>query len=165
MKAMVEPLPLVPATWIVGGSRRSGCPSAARMRHIRSSDRSIRLGCNAVSRATVVSIGGMSSSFPGDPLGTARRAGARRARTEGRTSAGSGKRQFVDRGLRARLGQQPAQICKRRPQVGAADDHVDHTVGSQIFGSVKTVWPRLAEGLLDDARARKTDERARLGNV
>ena len=29
MKAMVEPLPLVPATWITGGSCRSGWPSAA----------------------------------------------------------------------------------------------------------------------------------------
>jgi hypothetical protein len=29
MVAMVEPLPLVPATWITGGSRRSGWPSAA----------------------------------------------------------------------------------------------------------------------------------------
>ena len=27
---MVEPLPLVPATWMTGGSRRSGCPSFAR---------------------------------------------------------------------------------------------------------------------------------------
>jgi hypothetical protein len=27
MKAVVEPLPLVPATWITGGSRRSGWPS------------------------------------------------------------------------------------------------------------------------------------------
>src|SRR5262249_49037200 len=56
MKAIVEPLPLVPATWMVGGSRRWGSPRAARMRHIRSSDRSMRLGCNAVSRATMESI-------------------------------------------------------------------------------------------------------------
>ena len=30
MKAIVEPLPLVPATWITGGRRRSGWPSCAQ---------------------------------------------------------------------------------------------------------------------------------------
>ena len=69
---------------------------------------------------------------------------AHRARTEGRTSAGRGKRQFLDRGLGARLGQQPAQICKRGSQVAAVDDHVDHAVVSQIFGSLKTVGQLLA---------------------
>ena len=38
---MVEPLPLVPATWITGGSRRSGWPSRSSMRHMRSSERSM----------------------------------------------------------------------------------------------------------------------------
>src|SRR5438552_17653639 len=63
MNAMVEPLPLVPATWITGGSRRCGSLSAARMRHIRSSDRSMRLGCSCVSRATMESIAVMFSTL------------------------------------------------------------------------------------------------------
>ena len=62
MNAMVEPLPLVPATWITGGSLRSGCPSAASSRHIRSSERSISLGCSASSRATMESMADMSAT-------------------------------------------------------------------------------------------------------
>src|SRR6266545_5745159 len=165
MKAMVEPLPFVPATWIVGGSCRSGWPSAARMRHMRSSDRSIRFGCNAVSRATMDSMGVMSWSFQATPLGTARRVLAVRARAEGSTSAGGGERQFVDGGLRARLAQQPAQICKRGPQVTAVDDHVDHAMVLEIFRPLKAVGQLLADGLLDDARPGKTDERARFRNM
>ena len=61
MKATVEPLPLVPATWITGGSLRSGWPSAASMRSMRSSDRSMRLGCSAISRATMESMAVMQS--------------------------------------------------------------------------------------------------------
>ena len=45
--ASVEPLPLVPATWTTGGSRRSGWSSAASSRSIRPSERSMRLGCSA----------------------------------------------------------------------------------------------------------------------
>jgi len=56
MNAIVEPLPLVPATWSTGGRRCSGWSSAARMRHMRSSARSIRLGCSAKSRETMESI-------------------------------------------------------------------------------------------------------------
>ncbi len=51
MVAMVEPLPLVPATWITGGSRRSGCPNAASRRWIRPSDKSMVRGCSARKRA------------------------------------------------------------------------------------------------------------------
>src|SRR5215510_15406366 len=64
MKAMVEPLPLVPATWITGGSRRCGWPSAPRMLHIRSSERSISFGCSAVSRATMESMEDMNLAGP-----------------------------------------------------------------------------------------------------
>src|SRR5262249_6053152 len=125
------------------------------MRHMRSSDRSMRLGCNAVSRATMDSMGVMPWSFHATPSGTARRALAVRARAAGSTSAGGGERQFVDGGLRARLGQQPAQICKRGPQVTAVDHHVDHAVVPEIFGPLKAVGQLLADGLLDDARPGK----------
>src|SRR6476620_4602492 len=60
---MVEPLPLVPAIWIVGGSCCSGCPSEPRMRRIRSSERSINFGCSDVRRATMESIGVMQLFF------------------------------------------------------------------------------------------------------
>src|SRR5512133_480873 len=51
MNAMVEPLPFVPATWIVGGRRRSGCPRALSRRSMRPSDRSMVFGCRARKRA------------------------------------------------------------------------------------------------------------------
>src|SRR5262249_31552513 len=109
------------------------------MRHMRSSDRSMRLGCNAVSRATMDSMGVMSWSFHATPWRAARGALAVGGRAAGWTSAGGGERQLVDGGLRARLGQQPAQICKRGPQVAAVDHHVDHAVIPEILGPLKAV--------------------------
>jgi len=44
MNAVVEPLPLVPAIWMTGASRRSGWPRSAISRSTRSSDRSISFG-------------------------------------------------------------------------------------------------------------------------
>src|SRR5437660_4778657 len=60
---MVEPLPLVPATWITGGRLRWGWPSASRMRHMRSSERSISRGCNPRRRATMDSMGVMLNAI------------------------------------------------------------------------------------------------------
>ncbi len=51
MNAMVEPLPLVPATWITGGRRRSGWFSRDSSRSIRPSDRSMVRGWSARNRA------------------------------------------------------------------------------------------------------------------
>src|SRR5262249_39299108 len=160
MNAMVEPLPLVPATWIAGGSCRSGWPSAARMRHIRSSERSMRLGCNAVSRATMESMGvmhtrlrslrprpatGGTREHDSSIYGTARpnhgvplRAGA--------ASRPRGDRQVLRRGLG--LGQQAAQIGYRRAQVPAVDDHVDHAVLAQVLGPWEDFRPFSAGCLL-----------------
>src|SRR6516225_8461326 len=134
------------------------------MRHMRSSDRSMRFGCNAVSRATMDSMGVMSWSFHATPL-ERRAARSQSARAEGSTSAGGGERQFVDGGLRARLGQQPAQICKGGPQVTTVDHHVDYAVVLEIFRPLKAVGQLLADGLLDDARPGKTDERTRFRDV
>ncbi len=43
-KAAVEPLPLVPAMWMVGGSLRWGSPMALRRGHNLLSERSIDFG-------------------------------------------------------------------------------------------------------------------------
>src|ERR1700694_2032406 len=132
MKAMVEPLPLVPAIWITGGRRRSGWPSASRMRHIRSSERSISLGCSVVSRASVESIGVIPNAE-----------GSRLRQY----------RQILGGRLRLHLGQEPAQIGQRRPQLAAVDHHVDHPVVLEIFGALEALRQLLADGLLDHARA------------
>src|SRR5436309_7300410 len=210
MNAMVEPLPLVPATWITGGSRRCGSPSAARMRHIRSSDRSMRLGCSCVSRATMESIAVIPTrvnsdwSFRGagepahpESIITVRGYGFRLSplsrlgrndelerllaclrlcrRGEGRVAPWprasrtslprARNRQCVGGRVWSRLGQQPAQIRDGRPQMMAMDDHIDHAVLLEIFGALEAVGEFLADGLLDDARPGKADERTRFGNV
>src|SRR5260221_6415518 len=56
MKAMVDPLPLVPATWIVGGRRFCGSPRDVSNRSMRPSDRSIFLGCSGRKRERIVSV-------------------------------------------------------------------------------------------------------------
>ena len=50
------PLPLVPATWITGGRRRSGWPSLPSRASRRSRLRSISRGCSPCSRATMPSM-------------------------------------------------------------------------------------------------------------
>ena len=167
MKAMVEPLPLVPATWITGGSRARGWPSASRMRHIRSSERSISFGCSAVSRATMESTEVMSRAII--PRNEARTATVRRrwrSRGEDYALAGSrtASRRRLER-LRRRLGQQPAQIGQRRAQLVAMHHHVHHAVLPEIFGALEAVRQLLADGLLDHARTGKADERAGLRDM
>ena len=49
-KAVTDPLPLVPATWITGASRSCGSPKARKSRRIRSSDKSIASGCSDFKR-------------------------------------------------------------------------------------------------------------------
>src|SRR5690606_37214308 len=56
IRATVEPLPLVPATWTTGGSLSCGFPSAAHKARIRSSDKSMRWGCRARRRSEIGSI-------------------------------------------------------------------------------------------------------------
>src|SRR5215468_3739490 len=163
MNAMVEPLPLVPATWMVGGSRRCGSPSAARMCHIRSSDRSMRFGCNAVSRATMES---MALIFIcRRDIGLARGAMAGRAKSDDGCLSRALKRQVVRGRLWPCLGQEPAEICKRRPEMVSMHDHVDHPMVLEIFGPLKAIGQLLADGLLDHPRSGETDERARFRNM
>src|SRR6187401_2133108 len=87
MKAISEPLPLVPATWTTGGRRRSGWPRAASSRSMRPSDRSMDCGCSALRRSSSVTLAetegsGMRPSSlwgrvvkVGCPLGGSRRTG------------------------------------------------------------------------------------------
>src|ERR1700739_159162 len=55
---MVEPLPLVPATWKTGGRGRSGLPGALSRASIRPSDRSMLLGCSRPRPASAASRAG-----------------------------------------------------------------------------------------------------------
>ena len=48
-------------------------------------------------------------------------------------------------------------------QLLALDDHVEHAVLEQELGALEALGQRLADGLLDHARSREADERARLG--
>ena len=153
MNAMVEPLPLVPATWITGGSLRSGWPSAAEQPPIRSSDRSIRFGCSVSSRATMASIAHALRSAIG--------AGAQRCRCGSRGSGRFDRR----RRCRRRLGQEPAQPREVGAQLVAVDHHVDHAVVPEIFGALKAFRQLLADGLLDDARPGEADQRAGFGDL
>src|SRR6186713_2729370 len=47
-------------------------------------------------------------------------------------------------------------------QLAAIDNRVDHTVVQQKLRSLEILWQFLSNGLLDNARAGKTDERLRL---
>src|SRR6202521_4501593 len=172
MNAMVEPLPLVPATWITGGRCRSGWPSASRMRHMRSSVRSIRLGCSANSRETMESIWLMQGAWA-----SARRASSGRAASgfpsenatmqkccPYRSSVLRHRQVAANLGGR-RLGQQPAQIGQRGAQLMAVHHHVHHAVLLEIFGALKALRQLLANGLLDHAGSSEADERAGLGDL
>src|SRR5436309_10541094 len=67
---MVEPLTLVPATWITGGRRRSGWPSAASRRSTRPVVRSISTGWLARRRWITVSEARIGSCWrPAWPCG------------------------------------------------------------------------------------------------
>src|SRR5260370_20695770 len=50
-------------------------------------------------------------------------------------------------------------------EVLAMDDGVEETVFEEEFGALKSFGEFLADGLLDDARAGETDERAGIGGV
>src|SRR5919202_4569043 len=123
MKAMVEPLPLVPAKWITGGSRRSGWPSAARSLSMRPSERSIAFGCSPISRS-------------------------RMGWTRFMRSIGGLGRAVARLGRGRQLHQQPAEPRQRGFQLVAVHDHVDHAVLQQIFGALETFGQLLADGLL-----------------
>ena len=44
-------------------------------------------------------------------------------------------------------------------------DHIDHAVFGEIFGTLETGRQLLTDGLFDDARTGKADQRSRFGNM
>src|SRR5665213_3622228 len=156
-KAQAEPLPLVPATWITGGNFRCGFPSSDNSRRMRSSARSIFLGCSANSRSRMAELRGYSISGlkelgnSGAPI-AADVAIARRR--DGGARYGFG---FVqDQMQRAR---------QRGAQLASGRHHVQHAVGKKIFRALEAFGQFLADGLGDNPCAGETDLRARLGNM
>src|SRR5439155_22068891 len=118
--ATVDPLPLVPATWITGGRWFWGAPRRASIACIRPSDRSIFFGCSAMKRAMMAS--------------------------ESVISTGSGKVPGLCRRFFRRLGQEATQSGERRLQLMAMHDHVDHAVLLEIFGALEAVGQLFADG-------------------
>ena len=147
---MVEPLPLVPATWMTGGTRLSGWPRRSSTRRMRSSDRSMRLGCSASSRARIESTG---------VIGVRRYSAA--AAVGGKASAGLGLGHLTG----GRLAQHAAKPRQRRLELMAVHHEVDEAMLFQIFRALEAFGQLLADGLLDDARARKSDQRAGLRDM
>src|SRR5580704_9454364 len=111
---------------------------------MRSSERSIRLGCSASKRARIASTWVIS-----------------RSRRPGRS------RRYRQRGARAwcRLGQQAAEFCECRTQLVPMHDHVDHAVIPKILRLLEPLRELLSDGLFDHPRTGKSDERTRLGNM
>ena len=167
MNAMVEPLPLVPATWMTGGSLRSGWPSAASSRHMRSSERSISLGCSASSR--------VDDGIDGRHVRGVYRDHRKRAddaHALGRRRQIIALRQRRRRRHARRLALRAGALVssrqtfdERRAQLVAMHHHVDHAVLVQILRALEAFGQLLADGLLDDARTGEADQRARLGDV
>ena len=136
-KATVEPLPLVPATWKIGGSWSCGRPSRSSSAAIRSSPS--RSPAGEVMRK---------------PVELRLDAGMRRAREVGHQAAALL--------LRREIGDEQRQPVA---QLAARDDHVDHPVLEQIFGALEAFGQFLADGLLDHPLAGKADQRAGLGQL
>src|SRR5688572_18791206 len=137
--ATQEPLPFVPATvmTLYDGLRR---PSVSSTATNRSSRRSMRFGWTLSNQASQ-----RSSVNP------------RRGVVTRNESRGSGQR-----GPRRKLGEQRRDLVARMP---AIEDHVDGALLEQELRALEALGQRLARRLLDDARARETDQRAGLGDV
>ena len=169
--AIVEPLPLVPATWITGGSRSCGRPSAlqqpldpaerqvdaARMERAQRLQHARRVpACRrqpAPQRATTIS--GSAARCRNRRIGCA--VGLARSARAPRPAVPAARCGSFIRSRQSR--------ATRRAELVAVHDHVDHAVLEQIFGALEALRQLLADRLLDDARAGEADQRARLGDV
>src|ERR1700722_13880107 len=147
MKATVEPLPLVPATWTTGGRRSCGAPRSASRRWMRPSDRSMTRGCSGAKRAVMVSVWFTRA------LRNRRWAAPLRCRDATRKQAHSMKLSGGGR-LARRFRQHLAQPRQRRAHFRPRNHHVDHAMLLQEFSALKTLGQALAHGLLDDPRER-----------
>ena len=160
---MVEPLPLVPATWMTGGSvpLRMTEPRRARAACARATGRCAWDAAPAAARGwnrqAAHAVIAQRSPLRGCAIAGNASAARRRA------AAGS---RFGD--IAARAG---ALVSTRQSsasvgaQLVAMHHHVDHAVLLEIFGALEALGQLLADGLLDHARARKADQRARLGDM
>src|SRR5690606_33501122 len=179
---MVEPLPLVPATWMTGGSRSCGRPMRSSNPICRSRCRSMSLGWSARRRLRIASVRDMAERFyqtampeigaPENRLFCVR--GFGRGGDEivvGAENRGGGRSRLRHRrGLRnvhpgLSLGQDADERPDRGTQVVAVDDHIHHAVLVEVFGALEALGQLLADGLLDDAGAGEADEGAGLGDV
>src|SRR6478752_7712562 len=133
---MTEPLPLVPATWMTGGRRRSGWPRRSSSRQVRSRDRSMILGCSLVSRSRTRS------------LSWAVLVDARLGMTV--AAGGNGKADHL--GGRRRVAEKIDDADHGVAQLAARHDHVDHPMIAQIFGALESLRQLLADRLLDHPR-------------
>src|SRR6185503_148534 len=134
-----EPLPFVPATvmTLYGGLRR---PSESSTATKRSSRRSMRFGWTVSNQASQ-----RSSVSPRCGVVT---------RKEPPSSGQCGPR--------GQLREQRRDLIAR---VAAIENHVDGALLEQELGALEALGQRLARRLLDDARARETDQRAGLRNI
>src|SRR4051794_28304364 len=57
------------------------------------------------------------------------------------------------------------QLRQRPPQVLPVHDHVDHSVGEEIFGALEAFRELLPDRRFDNSLAGEADERARLGDL
>ena len=92
----------------------------------------------------------------------AQRDGLRMQRLEVREPGGErcGAVQGAGAGWPVRMREQPRELVLQLP---AVDDHVERALCHQEFGALEAVRQFFADGLLDHARARETDQRAGLG--
>src|SRR5262245_5387785 len=128
---------------MTGGTRRSGLPSRSSRRHMRSSLRSMTFGCSSRRRVRIASLIAIVAS-PAASLGS--RLALRRL-VPLHLLLG---RQLVPVGRR--LHEKPDDPRHGLAHLMAVDDHVDHSVLQQIFGTLESIRKLLAYGLLDDAR-------------
>ena len=116
----------------------------------------MRLGCSASSRARIESTGVIGAGVIAPGAAGSVSAGARqRLRRCGGGAISAAGALHSSRHSRASVG----------AQLVAMHHHVDHAVVFEIFGALEAVGQLLADGLLDDARAREADQRAGLRDV
>ena len=136
---MTDPLPLVPAT-MTEWKLFSGWPSAAQIRRMFSR-----------------------------PNFIPRRSSEKR-NSRGKTCFSSWRRPRVralrlDRLLDRRRGAEAEDAGDEVLHLASIDDDVEHAVLEQKLAALESFGQRLADGLLDDARAGESDEGFRLGDV
>ena len=124
---------------------------------MRSSDRSIRLGCSASSRARMASTRHRMRHVRLQAC--ARHAGAATRRRPAAVGGALG-------GGRRRLGQQPAERWRASARSSWRCTTMSTMPWSRRYSALwKPVGQLLADGLLDHARAGEADQRAGLGDV